>query len=237
MDSFEEETLSKWNQEDIGQSGVDQSETSLPKVSHLESMRSQRTSFVKRQSLSSDVREIDLTPQRPQRNNAMLRRRESKIHHARVVRPVTWYGHENNSPDEDDDVHEAEQFVRARQLKAQSVQRSLEEVAVRQIEIEKESVEIEKLIRLGRSNSNELMNKWFELVKEKNQLLRHENKLMIEQRELQLQDHQQSIAATIRERLKLPEEMKTVESKKEDEILERVKHKKFFIRHIERSIV
>ena len=75
MDSFEEETLSKWNQEDIGQSGVDQSETSLPKVSHLESMRSQRTSFVKRQSLSSDVREIDLTPQRPQRNNAMLRRR------------------------------------------------------------------------------------------------------------------------------------------------------------------
>ena len=34
------------------------------------------------------------------------------------------------------------QFVRARQLKAQSVQRSLEEVAVRQIEIEKESVEI-----------------------------------------------------------------------------------------------
>ena len=38
------------------------------------------------------------------------------------------------------------QFVRARQLKAQSVQRSLEEVAVRQIEIEKESVEIGKLI-------------------------------------------------------------------------------------------
>lgn len=37
------------------------------------------------------------------------------------------------------------QFVRARQLKAQSVQRSLEEVAVRQIEIEKESVEIGKL--------------------------------------------------------------------------------------------
>ena len=75
MDSFEEETLSKWNQEDIGQSGVDQSETSLPKVGHLESIRSQRTSFVKKQSLSSDVREIDLTPQRPQRNNAMLRRR------------------------------------------------------------------------------------------------------------------------------------------------------------------
>ena len=73
MDSFEEETLSKWNQEDIGQSGVDQSETSLPKVGHLESIRSQRTSFVKRPSL--DVREIDLTPQRPQRNNAMLRRR------------------------------------------------------------------------------------------------------------------------------------------------------------------
>ena len=39
------------------------------------------------------------------------------------------------------------QFVRARQLKAQSVQRSLEEVAVRQIEIEKESVEIGKLLR------------------------------------------------------------------------------------------
>ena len=38
------------------------------------------------------------------------------------------------------------QFVRARQLKAQSVQRSLEEVAVRQIEIEKESVEIGKLL-------------------------------------------------------------------------------------------
>lgn len=79
---------------------------------------------------------------------------------AKVIRPVTWYGHENNSPDEDDDVHEAEQvfiilfkaltimfyqIVRARQLKAQSVQRSLEEVAVRQIEIEKESVEIGKL--------------------------------------------------------------------------------------------
>ena len=75
MDSFEEETLSKWNQEEIGQSGVDQSETSLPKVGHLESIRSQRTSFVKRQSLSSDVREIDLTPQRPQRNNAIMRRR------------------------------------------------------------------------------------------------------------------------------------------------------------------
>ena len=33
-------------------------------------------------------------------------------------------------------------MARARQLKAQSVQRSLEEVSVRQIEIEKESVEI-----------------------------------------------------------------------------------------------
>ena len=45
----------------------------------------------------------------------------------------------------------------------------------------------EKKIRQGEANSNELMNKWFELVTEKNQLLRHENKLMIEQRELQLQ--------------------------------------------------
>merc|ERR1712227_57133 len=86
-------------------------------------------------------------------------------------------------------------------------------------EIEKESVQIEKKIRQGESNSNELMNKWFELVTEKNQLLRHENKLMIEQRELQLQDTQQSIAATIRERLKLPEDRRTAESKKEDDIL------------------
>ena len=54
---------------------------------------------------------------------------------------MTWFGPENESIDEDD-IHEAEQCVRARQLKAQTVQRGLEEVAVRQIEIEKESVEI-----------------------------------------------------------------------------------------------
>ena len=73
MDSFEDETLSKWNQEE---NQYEPGLTSLPKVNHLESIRSQnRTSFVKRQSLSSDVREIDLTPQRPQRNNAVMRRR------------------------------------------------------------------------------------------------------------------------------------------------------------------
>ena len=49
------------------------------------------------------------------------------------------------------------QFVRARQLKAQSVQRSLEEVAVRQIEIEKESVEIGKLPELILSHPNKIL--------------------------------------------------------------------------------
>ena len=53
------------------------------------------------------------------------------------------------------------------------------------------------------------------------------------------QDHQQSIAATIRERLKLPEERRTAESKKEDDILERVKKSRhFFIStYVERSVV
>ena len=37
--------------------------------------------------------------------------------------------------------------MRARQLKAQTVQRGLEEVAVRQIEIEKESVQIGELLQ------------------------------------------------------------------------------------------
>merc|ERR1712130_158495 len=215
---------------------------SLPKFKSLEAHRTPQTAPNRKlkENLEEDFQNIDLTPQRPVK-------RRNKTRHA-MIRPVTWTGNDSITvSDPEDEINEAEQLVRRRQLKAQTVQRQLDEEAVRQIELEQQSLQIEKTIRGGtKGDSMELMEEWFRLVEEKNQLLRKENELMIEQRELQLQDHQQSIAATIRERLKLPESAKSERDRREDKLLARVTKKytgaklpkpTLYIKHIERSIV
>ena len=68
------------------------------------------------------------------------------------------------------------------------------------------------MIRLERSNSNELMSKWFALVTEKNKLLRTENKLMVEQRQLQLQVMDEQELDAIIESFEVSSELSLIQS-------------------------
>ena len=60
---------------------------------------------------------------------------------------------------------------------------SFEEVTVNQIELGEKSVKLEKRIRNG-SKGDSLVDEWFRLVEEKNDLIQKENGFLLQQREL-----------------------------------------------------
>jgi len=223
FDAFETQILEAESPDspyDSMQSGM----TSLPHFASFQSPQvtpvrgAARTTALRRKIIPDPVEESAKGINRIQLGaNGNIKMRQNK---SRVVRPVTWTPEKEQSSESDDDIYEMEQLTRRRQLKAQTVQRQLEEVAVRQMQLEEQSANIERQIRSETINdSTELMEQWFQTIEEKNQLLRRENELMIEQRYLQLEDQQQAVAATIRERLKLPEKQKSERDKKEDQLL------------------
>jgi len=223
FDAFETQVLEAGSPDspyDSMQSGM----TSLPHFASFQSPQvtpvrgAARTTALRRKIIPDPVEESVKGINRIQLGtNGNIKMRQNK---SRVVRPVTWTPEKEQSSESDDDIYEMEQLTRRRQLKAQTVQRQLEEVAVRQMQLEEQSANIERQIRSETINdSTELMEQWFQTIEEKNQLLRRENELMIEQRYLQLEDQQQAVAATIRERLKLPEKQKSERDKKEDQLL------------------
>lgn len=85
---------------------------------------------------------------------------------------------------------------------AQSIQRELEEVAVKQADLETEGVVVEKALRSGKTGGSEeqqLMLQWFNLVNRKNALIRYESELVIHGNSIQLEDQQGRLEQEIRE--------------------------------------
>ncbi|BFZ24995.1 hypothetical protein BsWGS_28034 [Bradybaena similaris] len=85
---------------------------------------------------------------------------------------------------------------------AQEIQRQLEEVEVREKDLEERGVIIEKALR-GDSHEAEsesqLMSEWFMLVIERNALLRYESELLVRAKELELEDRQTRLEFQFRE--------------------------------------
>ncbi|XP_059350654.1 F-actin-monooxygenase MICAL3-like isoform X5 [Daphnia carinata] len=107
---------------------------------------------------------------------------------------------------------QARQVARQTELKrlrmAQSIQRQLEEMEVKQKELEEQGVRLERTLRgeeggvSGRDESA-LMQEWFQLVHEKNALSRYEQELMVRARELELEDRHARLQQELKDRMSL----------------------------------
>ncbi|KAH3738337.1 hypothetical protein DPMN_044971 [Dreissena polymorpha] len=96
---------------------------------------------------------------------------------------------------------------------AQEIQRKLQEVDVKQRELEEKGVNVERALRgegpEGGRSETELMQEWFNLVHEKNALVRLESELMVSARELELEDRQGRLQQQLRESLSLDDSLKS----------------------------
>ncbi|XP_014328248.1 protein-methionine sulfoxide oxidase mical3a-like isoform X1 [Xiphophorus maculatus] len=121
--------------------------------------------------------------------------------------------------------------------KAQMIQRQLQQVEVKQRELEERGVMVEKALRgeadywedsshgpdtelhlggLGKLDNLVLMQQWFRLVQQKNSLVRYESELMIFARELQLEDRQSCLQQELRERMAVDDHLKGEEQLDEE---------------------
>merc|ERR1712071_553965 len=107
---------------------------------------------------------------------------------------------------------QAKQAARQTELKrlrmSQAIQRQLEEIEVKQKELEDQGVTLEKALRgedsslHGRDEST-LMQEWFQLVHEKNALSRYEQELMVSARELELEDRHARLQLELKDSMSL----------------------------------
>ncbi|XP_044752640.1 F-actin-monooxygenase Mical isoform X6 [Coccinella septempunctata] len=113
--------------------------------------------------------------------------------------------------------------VREAQLKrhrmAQEIQRKLEETEVKTKELEDKGVMIEKALRGedGEGSSkqeSELLQEWFDIMRDRTELRRYEKELMVRAQELELEDRHARLQHQLRKRLK--EENKSEEDKEID---------------------
>ncbi|KFM63339.1 hypothetical protein X975_21440, partial [Stegodyphus mimosarum] len=98
------------------------------------------------------------------------------------------------------------QQVLKRLRSAQEIQRRLEELEIKQKELEQQGVEVEKMFRREGHGSDskeeaELMQKWYTLIHSKNKLTREEQELVIRLKDLELEDRHSKLQQTLRERL------------------------------------
>ncbi|XP_067012830.2 uncharacterized protein Mical isoform X2 [Anabrus simplex] len=123
-------------------------------------------------------------------------------------------------------------MARQAQLKrlrmAQEIQRQLEEVEVKQRELERRGVSVEKALRgegtdvaaAGQEDEAELLREWFELVRERSELRRYEHELLVRAEELELEDRHARLQQELRDRLARDDSAKTNEDvAKEGQIL------------------
>lgn len=101
-----------------------------------------------------------------------------------------------------------EKELKERQTKrlweAQSIQRKLNEVDVKQFELEERARQVEKDLQdetMPEERINSFMFEWFHLVNEKNTLLRFESELVIQSNSIQLEDRQARLEQQIRDLL------------------------------------
>ncbi|XP_063910591.1 F-actin-monooxygenase Mical isoform X3 [Zophobas morio] len=113
----------------------------------------------------------------------------------------------------------ARKLARQAQLKrhrmAQEIQRKLEETEVKTRELEERGVLVEKALRgevEGRypKEESELLQEWFDLMRDRTELRRYERELMVRAQELELEDRHARLQHELRERLE-NEEQKTQE--------------------------
>ncbi|XP_047246452.1 protein-methionine sulfoxide oxidase mical3b-like isoform X6 [Girardinichthys multiradiatus] len=124
--------------------------------------------------------------------------------------------------------------------KAQMIQLQLQQVEVKQRELEERGVMVEKALRgeadywedsshgpdmelhlggLGKVDNLNLMQQWFQLVQQKNSLVRYESELMIFARELQLEDRQSCLQQELRERMAVDDHLKDEEQLAEERLI------------------
>ncbi|XP_030753710.1 F-actin-monooxygenase Mical-like isoform X2 [Sitophilus oryzae] len=120
----------------------------------------------------------------------------------------------------------AKKASRQAQLKrhrmAQEIQRKLEETEVKTRELEQRGVRVEKALRgecteSTSKNESDLLQEWFDLMRDKTELRRYEKELIVRAQELELEDRHARLQAELRERLgnnehKTDEDVKTEKS-------------------------
>lgn len=89
---------------------------------------------------------------------------------------------------------------------AQEIQRKLEETEVKTRELETRGVLVEKALRGEDSkecykDESELLQEWFDLMRDRTELRRYEKELMIRAQELELEDRHARLQHELRERL------------------------------------
>lgn len=89
---------------------------------------------------------------------------------------------------------------------AQEIQRKLEETEVKTRELEKRGVTVEKALRGEDSEhcskeESELLQEWFDLMRDRTELRRYEKELMVRAQELELEDRHARLQQDLRERL------------------------------------
>ncbi|RZB41654.1 DUF3585 domain containing protein [Asbolus verrucosus] len=89
---------------------------------------------------------------------------------------------------------------------AQEIQRKLEETEVKTRELEERGVSVEKALRGEDSNryskeEPELLQEWFDLMRDRTELRRYERELMVRAQELELEDRHARLQHELRERL------------------------------------
>lgn len=89
---------------------------------------------------------------------------------------------------------------------AQEIQRKLEETEVKTRELEERGVEIEKALRGEASDGyskeeSELLQEFFDLMRERTELRRYERELLVRAQELELEDRHARLQQELRERL------------------------------------
>ncbi|XP_046728913.1 protein-methionine sulfoxide oxidase mical3b isoform X3 [Silurus meridionalis] len=132
---------------------------------------------------------------------------------------------------------QAKQEELKRLHRAQIIQRQLEQVEMKQKQLEEKGIAVEKALRgeadywedssasdvldihlggMGKKDDPSLMHQWFKLVQEKNALVRYESELMIFARELELEDRQSHLQQELRERMAVDDHLKDEEELTEE---------------------
>lgn len=93
---------------------------------------------------------------------------------------------------------------------AQEIQRKLEETEVKTRELETRGVLVEKALRGEDSgechkDESDLLQEWFDLMRDRTELRRYEKELMIRAQELELEDRHARLQHELRERLETSE--------------------------------
>ncbi|XP_041051308.1 F-actin-monooxygenase mical1 isoform X1 [Carcharodon carcharias] len=111
----------------------------------------------------------------------------------------------------------AKQEEMARFLKAQMIQRRLEEIEQLFLDLEQRGIHLEQEMRNNKGEQQELMQSWIMLVQDKNQLLNEESELMIHGRELELEDQKSRLEQDLRRYMEMNESRKTPNDYLEEE--------------------